>query len=233
MHRRQMRHRQANAGCLLFSLFLAAHMVSAEIVQFLETLEPSKRCISPDTCDEIIFSAKLDRTARWELTLTGEVSGKRDTVSGEDSQICVHWKGMGWTSLERIDVVLEIVDPQSATDKLFSTASIEVCNASDSNSDSGAININQESLRRHKPFEITQTEQGLLIKADLNFTPRLEIYDLKGAPIQTYQPISDRRSKGLFFVPITHEKLPPDNYIALLCGEAGNPSMMVRKFTWR
>lgn len=81
--------------------------------------------------------------------------------------------------------------------------------------------------RKHHIFDIIQSNQGLLIKAN-NFLPsRIEIFNLNGKRVFQYEINSPRSSS---FVPLNNKHFTSGQYIILLCDKPGSPFMMARKF---
>lgn len=74
----------------------------------------------------VSFTATLDRSAAWTITLTGQTSGKTETLDGTGSTVSATWSGSGWYEVETVDATLSVVglDPQTSSDMLTSTVTI-------------------------------------------------------------------------------------------------------------
>ncbi|HLV30832.1 MAG TPA: carbohydrate binding domain-containing protein [Chitinispirillaceae bacterium] len=82
---------------------------------------------------------------------------------------------------------------------------------------------------KHHIFDITQSNQGLLIKSN-NFLPsRIEMFNLNGKRVFQYE-INSSKNSSSFFVPLYNNQFSSGQYIILLCDKPGSPFMMARKF---
>ncbi len=63
---------------------------------------------SVDLPTSVTISAEFDSIARWELTLTGQTSGKTQTFSGSSARVSETWTGNGWYDSEEVEVSLNV-----------------------------------------------------------------------------------------------------------------------------
>ncbi len=72
------------------------------------------------------FTAELDKSAPWTLTVTGRSSGKIETFSGDVASISVQWTGAGWYTVETADARLRVTGLAEDADQTQLQTSVSI-----------------------------------------------------------------------------------------------------------
>lgn len=174
---------------------------------------------------KVNITAKFDKAASWKLILTGQISGKKDTLSDSSSQISVEWNGDGWFTEETIKAVLTVTN-------LATNTAATLLNTQFTITEIVPI-LKKTNFKKEKFFSIYQGKNSLIINAGNNLLPVLNVYKLNGERVISHKFNMNTRYADNHLVPVAAEKMTPGQYIAQLSDESGTSPIMVRRFIWR